>query len=40
MCSRAEKYKQFFSVMYFASQRPTFNLRPNLEVKEYCDGQN
>ena len=29
----------FFSVMYFVSLRLSFNLRPNLDVREYCEGQ-
>ena len=45
MCSTAEmcQNKQIdplFFVMQFVSQRLTFNLRPNLEVKDYCEGQN
>ena len=27
-------------MMYFVSLTLTFNLRPNLEVNEYCEGQN
>ena len=30
----------FFLVMYFVSLRLTFNLRPNSEVTDYCEGQN
>ena len=30
----------FFFLMYFVRLRLTFNLRPNLEAKEYCEDQN
>ena len=45
MCLKAKKCQnmladRLFFVMHFVSLRVPFNLRPNLEVKEYCEGQN
>ena len=43
MCLRAEKCQKILInplfVMYFVSLMQTFNLRPNLEVNEYFEGQ-